>query len=132
MEIRMWNDVEIKRSMTCWQCKHLADIKDRNGLHGVSPEKSLCEITHRWGNLERGRYCDKFEYRQWNNSVADDGIEIKNRQPLDYRTEKQWLECGRILRPGAVGKEMYASRHNMKKKYRYYLIEETEENNRQS
>lgn len=29
------------------------------------------------------------------------------------------------MKKGAVGKEMYASRHNMKKKYRYYLIEET-------
>ncbi|MEE3440142.1 hypothetical protein [Ruminococcus sp.] len=116
------------RSMTCWQCKHLADTKDRNGLHGNSPVKSLCEITHRWGGLERGRTCDKFEYKQWHNSVADDGTEIKNRQPLDYRTENQWLESGRRLKQGAVGKEMYASRHNMKKKYRYYLIEETEEN----
>lgn len=67
------------RSMTCWQCKHLADTKDRNGLHGNNPVKSLCKITHRWGGLERGRTCDKFEYKQWHNSVADDGTEIKNR-----------------------------------------------------
>lgn len=99
------------RSMTCWQCKHLADTKGIDSLHE--------------GSLKRGRDCDRFEYRQWHNSVAEDGTEIKNRQPLDYRTESQWLASGRRLKKGAVGKEMYASRHNMKKKYRYYLIEET-------
>lgn len=117
------------RSMTCWQCKYLSDTKDRNGVHNNNPVKSLCEITHRWGKLERGRTCDKFEYKQWHNSVADDGVEIKNRQPFDYRTEKQWLENGRRLKQGAVGKEMYASRHNMKKQYRYCLMDETEEDN---
>lgn len=116
------------RSMTCWQCKNLADTKDKNGKYGNRPEKSLCKLTHRWGRLDRGRTCDKFDYKQWHNSVADDGIEIKNRQPLDYRTENQWLECGRRLKQGAVGKEMYACRNNMKRKYRYYLMEETEEN----
>lgn len=113
------------RSMTCWQCKHLADTKGIDSLHEGSPAKGLCELIHGWGSLKRGRDCDRFEYRQWHNSVAEDGTEIKNRQPLDYRTESQWLASGRRLKKGAVGKEMYASRHNMKKKYRYYLIEET-------
>lgn len=113
------------RHLTCWQCRHLGETKSE-GISNRDPIKNLCEITHRWGSLERGYDCKYFEYRQWHKRVADDGIEIKNRQPLDYRTEKQWLECGRKIKKGAVGKEMYASRHNMKRTYRYYLIEETE------
>lgn len=113
--------------MTCWQCKQLADTKDRKGMHGNKPVRSLCKITHRWGKIQRGRECTKFEYHQWHNSVSEDGTEIKNRQPLDYRTENQWLENGRRVKEGAIGKEMYATRNNMKKKYRYYLIEETVE-----
>lgn len=116
--------MEIKRSMTCWQCKHLDKTK---GIHPSKPEKSFCGITRRWGNLVRGKYCDKFEYKQWHNRFAPDGVEIKNRQPLDYRTKKQWMESGRKLKDGAIGKEMYSTRNNMKIKYRYYLIEETEE-----
>ena len=57
--------------------------------------------------------------------IADDGIIIKNRQPLDYRTETQWLEHGRIIKPGAKGKIMHATRHNLKT-YVYFLEEQTE------
>lgn len=121
-----WNEKTL-RGFTCWQCKHCAKTSDLNGKPTRKPQKSLCALTKRWGSLNRGRCCERFEYFQWNKSVADDGLEIKNRQPLDYRTEKQWLACGRRLKPSAVGKEMHASRHNMKTVFRYYLIEETEE-----
>ena len=33
------------RSMTCWQCKHLADTKGIDSLHEGSPAKGLCELT---------------------------------------------------------------------------------------
>lgn len=116
----------MERNMTCWQCIHLGDTKDRNGVHGQRPVKSFCSITHRWGSLERGKICNNFEYKQWHNSFAEDGTEIKNRQPLDYRTSNQWLESGRKIKEGAIAKEMYSSRNNMKIKYCYYLIEDTE------
>lgn len=122
-----YRDIEKLRSMTCWQCIHMKDTKDANGNHSNKPTSCLCEVTKRWGKLTRGNYCERFEYRQWHNSTADDGIPIKNRQPLDYRTERQWLDCRRKLKAGAIGKEMYASRNNMKNTYTYYLIDETEE-----
>ena len=53
------------RSMTCWQCKHLADTKGIDSLHEGSPAKGLCELTHGWGSLKRGRDCDRFEYRYY-------------------------------------------------------------------
>ena len=92
------------------------------------PEKNLCEITKHWGSLKRGMYCEKFECKQSPDDyeTADDGTLIKNRQGKDYRTEKQWELVGRGIKPDAVGVEMYASRHN-RTKYKYYLIEETEE-----
>lgn len=117
----------MKRAMTCWQCKYVGLTKARDENKVGSPDKNLCEITRRWGSLKRGYTCERFEYRQLDKSKAEDGIEIKNRQPLDYRTERQWMESGRKLKDGAIGKEMYASRKNMKMKYRYYLVEETEE-----
>lgn len=119
-----WEERPILRSMTCWQCKHLKDVKgERVGF----PEKSLCDITRHWGLLQRGNYCEHFEYRQWHNAVAEDGTPIKNRQGKDYRTERQWENVGRRIKPDAVGAEMYANRHNMTTKYKYYLIEDTEE-----
>lgn len=118
--------VYLIRSLTCWQCKHLAKTKAREGSFGQDPIKGLCELNHKWGKLKRGQNCAKFEYKQLDKNIADDGLEIKNRQPLDYRTENQWLECGRKLKERAVGKEMHPSRHNLKKKYCYYLIDETE------
>ena len=47
------------RSMTCWQCKHLADTKGIDSLHEGSPAKGLCELTHGWGSLKRGRDCPR-------------------------------------------------------------------------
>lgn len=115
---------EILRGFTCWQCKNMGETK---GKSIGSPSKCQCNITKHWGSLERGYYCEKFEYKQWHNAVAPDGVLIKNRQSGDFRTEKQWEDAGRKIKPDAKGIEMYASRHNMKKAYKYYLIDETEE-----
>ena len=122
-----WQDKTPLRTATCFQCQHLADTQDKDGHHGQKPYKSLCEVTKRWGKLARGKYCDKFEYRQWHNATADDGTPIRNRQPEDYRTKRQWEEVGRKIKDGASGTEMYATRNNMKTKYTYYLPDETEE-----
>ena len=107
------------RSLTCWQCKNMGETDS------YKPKRCKCQINDKWIALEYGRDCKKFEYRQWHNEKAPDGVPIKNRQPLDYRTEKQWEECGRKVIDPAAGVDMYATRHNMKTKFRYYLIEDT-------
>lgn len=110
------------RNNTCWQCQHMVTTEEKN----YRPEKCLCKITKRWGKLERGYYCEKYEYRQWHNAVAADGIPIKNRQPLDYRTEKQWEDSGRQVIDHAAGVEMHATKSSSKT-FIYYLIENTKE-----
>ena len=110
------------RSLSCWQCNHMGQISD---LKNNRPYKCLCQLTKRKGKLDRGYYCERFEYRQWHNAIAPDGTPIKNRQPLDYRTEKQWEDCGRQVVNPTAGVEMYATKSNLKTKYKYYLIEDT-------
>lgn len=120
----MDSDRDILRGFTCWQCKNMGFTE---GKKQNSPEKCQCLKTKRWGKLERGYYCKNFVYKQWHNTTAPDGALIKNRQNEDYRTERQWELAGRKLKNNAVGVEMYASRHNMTTKYKYYLVDETEE-----
>lgn len=84
-----------------------------------------CKITKRMGKLSRGYYCQHFEYMQRSGELGDDGIPIKNRQPLDYRTERQWESEGRRIREGETGVIMHSSRLSLKV-YEYYLIEQTE------
>lgn len=116
------------RNFTCWECIHGIDYENEFVARGLSvPVSCRCVLTRRKGLIDRGHVCSRFVYKQLSKAMADDGTEIRNRQPLDYRTERQWAEAGRRLKDGAVGKEMYPSRSNMYKKYRYYLIEETEE-----
>lgn len=119
-----WSDDKPKlRSFSCWSCIHCGS--QTAGSPG-KPEKVKCEITKRSGSLKRGNYCDHFEFNQRSNAIGDDGILIRNRQPLDYKTEIQWKECGRKIRSGAAGVEMHSSRLS-KRTYTYYLIEDTEE-----
>ena len=56
--------------------------------------------------------------------MGDDGIPIKNRQPLDYRTEKQWEDAGRKVIDQSAGVEMHPTRRS-RKTCIYYLIENT-------
>lgn len=59
------------------------------------------------------------------NAVGTDGIPIKNKQPLDYRTANQWQEVNRQIKDNAIGVLMHSNSHSLKV-YRYYLIDETE------
>lgn len=117
---------ELKRSATCWSCQHMGMTKDKTGTHGTRPSSCFCEFSRRWVSLQRGQVCSNYIYKQWHSEIARDGILIKNRQPLDYRTRNQWLECGRELKGNAIGIEMYSTKQS-KRLYKYYLIDETEE-----
>lgn len=112
------------RNNSCWQCKHClkGDGDPVTGRH----KRRLCDITKRWGKLDNGQYCLRYEYRQLPNVVADDGIPVRNRLPEDYRTRKQWEDVGRRVKADAIGVEMHANRHS-KKTYIYFLEEDTEE-----
>lgn len=123
-----WYDEPPLRTLTCRACKHCLLVSNiENGIHTNYPKRNKCEITKREGNLERGKWCKHFKFRQLRNAFADDGTPIRNRQPEDYRTRNQWREVGRYIKPNEVdkGKEMYANRNNMKTKYTYYLPEQT-------
>ena len=58
--------------------------------------------------------------------MGDDGLPVKNRQPLDYRTRKQWEAEGLRIRAGETGRMMHASRMSLKV-FEYFLIDQTEE-----
>ena len=73
-----------------------------------------CEITKRMGKLSRGYYCQHFEYMQRSGELGDDGIPIKNRQPLEYRTERQWESGGRRISEGETGGSRHASGRSLK------------------
>lgn len=111
------------RSLTCWSCEHCGEAE--RGSEG-RPRRVRCWITKRMGQLSRGYYCQRFEYKQRSKETGDDGIPIKNRQPLDYRTRKQWEAEGRRIRAGETGRMMHASRMSLKV-FEYFLIDQTEE-----
>lgn len=113
----------MERAHSCWCCVHCG--QSEKGSQG-KPKRVKCEITKRMGKLSRGYNCQHFEYMQRSREVGDDGLPIKNRQPLDYRTRKQWEEEGRRIRSGEVGEKMHPSRLSMKV-CEYYLVEQTEE-----
>ena len=112
----------MERGHSCWSCQHCGESE--RGSQG-RPKRVKCEITKRMGKLSRGYYCQHFKYMQRSGELGDDGIPIKNRQPLDYRTERQWESEGRRIREGETGVIMHSSRLSLKV-YEYYLIEQTE------
>lgn len=116
---------EFLRIASCWTCLY-RDLYQIHSIGSTKQKKCYCTITKRFGNLERANYCEHYEYVQLSNPVGENGILIKNRQPLDYRTPIQWEYVGRKIKSDAIGKQMYASRQS-KKIFTYYLIEETEE-----
>lgn len=117
----MYADIQL-RNNSCWQCVHCVkgDGDPVSGRH----KKRLCDITGRWGSLQKGWYCLKYEYRQLPNVTADDGIPVRNRLQEDYRTRKQWEEAGRKVKDTAEGVVMHANRHSTKT-YLYFLEGDT-------
>ena len=113
----------MKQGFTCYSCIHCKQTKSNKPGY---PTKRLCEITKRWGSMNLGYDCSFFSYKQRPNAIGTDGIPIKNKQPLDYRTSNQWLEAGRKIKQNAVGLVMHSNSHSLRT-YTYYLIEDTEQ-----
>ena len=112
----------MERGLSCWSCQHCGEAE--RGSYG-KPKRVKCEITKRIGKLSRGYNCQRFEYRQRLKDLGEDGLPIKNRQPQDYRTERQWESVGRRIRAGETGVKMHSSRLSLKV-YEYYLIDQTD------
>lgn len=109
----------ILRKLTCRSCVY-SGHPDNPYRH----KKCYCNKTKRTGNLIRGYFCEKFEFKQLDKPNADDGLPIKNRFPQDYRTAYQWEEVGRIIKAGEIGTAMHPNRTSLKV-YTYFLPEQT-------
>lgn len=108
------------REDTCARCLHCQDYKARS-------KNNYCKETKRSGSTSRGHYCEKFKNRNSKKLYyKEDGIPVRSKTSMDYRTEYQWDSVGRKVKDGEEGLEMYASM-NTSKKYVYYLIKQTEE-----
>lgn len=111
---------EILRKLTCRSC-----VYSGHPDNPYRPKKCHCSKTKRIGNLTRGYYCEKFEFKQLDKLTADDKLPIKNRFPQDYRTANQWAEVGRVIKSGEIGIDMHPNRTTLRV-YTYFLIEQTE------
>lgn len=111
---------EILRKLTYRSCVYFG-----HSNNPYRPKKCYCNKTKRIGNLIRGYYCEKFEFKQLDKLTANDGLPIKNRFSQDYKTVNQWAEVGRIIKTGESGIAMHPNR-TTSRIYMYFLIEQTE------
>lgn len=113
------------RQLPCYHCTHCIGSKDmkRNVF-----TKRLCDLTNRWGSMNKAFYCTKFENVLTESSDYEvNGYRIKKDQIEDYRTENQWVMAGYQVRTGCKGTKMYATRMaamNNEPLYVYYLPKE--------
>ena len=122
-----WEDNKpFLRQESCWRCK----FGHSTGTKCSSPGRItdvFCEKTRRWGKIQQACYCEKWVpncppelyYRE-------DGIPVRNKTSLDYRTASQWESVGRYVKYDAEGLEMHPTM-NGSKTYTYFLIEDTVE-----
>lgn len=120
----MYSD-NILRNLPCYHCVHCMGC---DGMKRGVFTKRKCELTNRWGSMNKAFYCTKFENRRQESSVETvNGFRIRKDQIEDYRTANQWAENGYRVKAGEAGVEMYANRMaamNNGKTFRYYLPEQ--------
>lgn len=119
------DDRPFLRQESCWRCAYGYSGETDGPVPGKI-ERVRCDITHRMGSIWRALYCKHFTPR-WKPELyyGADGIPIRNKTSLDYRTERQWNDAGRRLKNDAVGLDMHATIMG-KITFRYYLVDETE------
>lgn len=114
------------RHLQCWHCSHCM---------ASNASKSQCELTGRWGNMERAFFCLDFDNkRAVSNTTEFHGYKVKNRQIEDWRTKNQWLEAGYYVKKGEqptmMFKDFLSAEHNYKNGlFGYYLPEQVEKYN---
>ena len=99
---------EMLRTLPCYHCIHCVDKDDM--VRGRF-QKRKCDLTNRWGRMNKANYCNCFENMQKKSSETEiNGYRVRKDQLEDYRTECQWNDSGYIVKEGEKGKVMYASR----------------------
>ena len=94
--------------------------------------KSLCEITGKWGSMERAFFCLDFNNKTEKSDITEyHGYRIRNRQIEDWRTKNQWAEAGYYVKPEEqptmMFKDFYSAENNLKNGlFGYYLPEQVE------
>ena len=96
------------RIIPCYHCVHCVEEKDMKRGRFT---KRKCDLTNRWGSMNKAYFCNKFEDRRSESSTYEyNGHRVRKDQIEDYRTERQWAEVGYCVKEDAVGYEMYATR----------------------
>ena len=116
---------EVLRQLLCYHCAHCVESRDMRRGRFL---KRKCALTNRWGSMEKAFFCRRFENRRDTSSDQEvNGYRIRKDQVEDYRTEKQWLDAGFRVKPGAEGTKMHATRMAAayeERAYEYYLPEQ--------
>lgn len=115
----------VLRSFSCGQCvfgggvmvgEHHVDCQKRSYRPHISAAETCEDFKHRLadhvGSIED---IQKSEY---------DGLPIRSKTALDLRTEIQWRDAGRRIKPGEKGYEMHPA-SLAKRTCIYYLPEQT-------
>lgn len=124
----MYSEVKL-RTVQCYQCVHCigAAGMDRNGFRF---QKRKCDLTDRWGRMDKAQYCNFFESKRKISSTDEiNGYKVRKDQIEDYRTERQWNDSGYIVKEGEKGKLMYSSRFsamNRGRVFEYFLPDQVE------
>ena len=118
---------DMLRTLPCYHCIHCVDSDD---MVGGRFQKRKCDLTNRWGRMDKANYCNYFENMQKESSDTEiNGYRVRKDQIEDYRTERQWNNSGYIVKEGEKGKLMYASRFSAMKRgrvFEYFLPDQVE------
>lgn len=91
---------EIFRNSSCISC-----------IHAVSMRKTeaYCDELDKYISCSSASTCELYYAFRKRKFDTINGYMIKSYQTDDYRTEKQWLKSGYVLKKGAEGILMYSS-----------------------
>lgn len=113
---------EIIRTLPCYHCVHC--IGEDDMVKGTF-KKRKCELSNRWGSMNKAHICKCFENKNRSSSVETfNGYRIRKDQIEDYRTANQWREAGFEIKSGEVATKMYSRRssaENNGRLYEYFL-----------
>ena len=123
---KMYSEV-ILRTLPCYHCIHCMAVD--NMVRG-SFQKRKCELTKKWGRMDKAYYCKSFENRKLTSADSEiHGYRVRKDQIEDYRTERQWNDSGYSVREGEKGRLMYASRTaamNSGRVFEYFLPDQVQ------
>ena len=114
----------ILRSFSCGQCifgggvmegEHHVDCQKRSYRPHVSAAETCEDFKHRLAEYPQS--IDTIEKSEY------DGLPIRSKTAMDFRTEKQWMAAGFRVKPGEEGYEMHPA-FLAKRTCIYYLPEQ--------